>query len=359
AGDPAAAIAAYDDVVARFADAREPALREWGAMALVNKGAAFGEAGDYAAAIAAFDDVVVRFADAQEPALKKQVAMALVNKGVAFGEAGDHAAAIAACDDVVARFADAREPALREGVARALVNKGVAFGDAGDHAAAIAAYDKVVERFADQDDSELKDIVATARVRLGNILLYFKNDIPRAEQLFRLAAAVQPLVAKRNLAWLYLLDERMSDAIELREDLTELPEPGLSLIDAGLQLAQQNFGSATERLAIALERGLNGGSFDFSDDLVRFLRLAKRKGYGEPLIAWFEATGFADRLAPIYVALKAYVRGERALLDANPETRGPARAIFDRLVAPGPVEQGAEARSSQGKRPRGRPRKKS
>jgi tetratricopeptide (TPR) repeat protein len=359
AGDHAAAIAAYDDVVARFAAAREPALRESVALALVSKGVIYEEAGDHAAAIAAFDEVVARFADAREPALRGWVARVLVTKGVAFEEAGDHAAAIAAYDNAVARFADAREPALRAEVARALVNKGFAFGKAGDHAAAIAAYNDVVARFADQDDSELKDIVATARVRLGDILLDVENDIPRAEQLFRLAAAVQPPLAKSNLAWLYLLDDRTSNAIALREDLSGLPEPGLSLIDAGLQLAQQNFGSATERLATALDRGLNDGGFDFSDDLDRFLRLAGRKGYGEPLIAWFEATGFADRLAPIYVALKAYVRGERALLDANPETRGPARTIFDRLIAPGPIEQGAEAKSSQAKRRRGRPRKTS
>jgi tetratricopeptide (TPR) repeat protein len=326
AGDQAAAIAAYDDVIARFADAREPVLREEVAQALFNKGVTFGEAGDQAAAIAAYDDVIARFADAREPALREQVTKALFNKGFAFGKAGDQAAAIAAYDDVIARFADAREPALREQVAKALVNKGVAFGETGDHAAAMAAYDDVVARFADQDDCELKNIVA---------------------------------LSKGNLVWLYLLDDRMSDAIALRENLTELPEPGLCLIDAGLQLAQQNFGSATERLAAALDRGLDGGSFDFSDDLDRFLRLAGRKGYGEQLIAWFEATGFADRLAPIYVALKAYVRGERALLDANPETRGPARTIFDRLVAPGPIEQSAETKSSQAKRRRGRPRKTS
>jgi tetratricopeptide (TPR) repeat protein len=359
AGDHAAAITACDDVVARFADAREPDIRELVAKALFNKGVACGAAGVRAAAIAAYDDVVTRFADSQEPALREQVAQALFDKGVSCGAAGDHAAAIDSFDEVVARFTDSQEPALRKQMAIALVFKGVSCEAAGDHAAAIAAYDDVVARFADQDDSELKDIVATARLRLGNILLDVENDIPRAEQLFRLAAAVRPLVAKGNLAWLYLLDDRTSDAIALREDLTELPEPRLSLIDAGLQLAQQNFGSATERLAAALDRGHHGGGFDFFDDLDRFLRLAGRKGYGEPLIAWFEATGFADRLAPIHVALKAYVRGERALLDANSETRGPARTIFDRLVAPGPIEQGAEAKSGQVKRRRGRPRKTS
>jgi hypothetical protein len=233
-------------------------------------------------------------------------------------------------------------------------------GRNGDHAAATAAYDAVIVRYADQDDaSELKTIVADAEVSLGNLLLDTNGDLLRAEDLFLRASAVMPLVAQSNLVWLYLQADRVGAASELRLQLSELPEPGLSLIDAGLQLAQRNFGLATEHLGIALQQDLNGGGMSFGDDLERLLCLGERKGYGEQLIAWFEETGLADRLAPIHLALKAYVWGEKALLDANPETRGPARIIFERLVARRPSKPDVQAPSTREKRGRGRSRKTS
>ncbi|MGH7864248.1 MAG: tetratricopeptide repeat protein [Candidatus Binataceae bacterium] len=118
-GEPAAAIAAYDEVVRRFGDSAEPALREPVAMALVNKGATQGQRGEPDAAIATYDEVVRRFGDSAEPALREQVAKALVNKGFTQGRSGDPNAAIAAYDEVVRRFGDSAEPALRERVAMA------------------------------------------------------------------------------------------------------------------------------------------------------------------------------------------------------------------------------------------------
>ncbi|MCH8213058.1 MAG: tetratricopeptide repeat protein [Proteobacteria bacterium] len=90
------------------------------ARALVNKGAALGMAEELEGAIVAYDEVVQRFGDAEEPALREQVAMALFNKGVALGNAEKLEDAIAASDEVVRRFGDAEEPALREQVAMAL-----------------------------------------------------------------------------------------------------------------------------------------------------------------------------------------------------------------------------------------------
>jgi hypothetical protein len=102
----------------------QPALREQVARALVNKGITLGTLNRSADAIAAYDDVVARFGDAAEPALREQVAGALVNKGIRLGTLNRSAEAIAVYDDVVARFGDAAEPALREAVdaARAFKN---------------------------------------------------------------------------------------------------------------------------------------------------------------------------------------------------------------------------------------------
>ncbi len=96
------------------------ATPEQTARALVNKGAALGDAEKLDDAIAANDEVVRRFGDAEEPTLRKQVAMAIFNKGVDLGKAKKLEDAIAAYDEVVRRFGDAEEPALREQVALAL-----------------------------------------------------------------------------------------------------------------------------------------------------------------------------------------------------------------------------------------------
>ena len=51
------------------------------------------------------------------------------------------------------------------------------------------------------------------------------------------------------------------------------------------------------------------------------------------MISWFEESGNAERYAPIYGALIAHVRGERFLLDLNPEVRGVAQPLYAKLSA--------------------------
>jgi tetratricopeptide (TPR) repeat protein len=356
-GDRAAEIAAYDEVLARFADAEAPALRERVAKALFNKGFALRQMGDSAAEIAAYDGVLARFADAEAPALREQVAMALFNKGVTFRQMGDSAAAIAAYDGVLARFADAEPPALREQVAMALVNKGFALGHMGDSAAEIACYEKLLELAVEEHPESLDYIVAYASIRVANALLEADHESDRAEALYISAAAIETLWANANLAWLYLWKGRIAEAKALRQSLAELPAQGLSLLDAALELVQDNVGSATGHLAAALQGDLHKGSMDFTDDLDRLLRLAEKRGYGERLVTWFEETNVAERLAPVYAAFRAYVRGERSLLDVNPEVRRPAQIIYDRLDAPRRNKPPIGKREAKGKSGRGRPRK--
>ena len=76
-------------------------------------------------AIAAYDEVVARFGTAAEPSLCERVALALLNKGDVLGYLKRNDEAIAVYDNVVARFGEATEPELRKLVAKALLNKGV------------------------------------------------------------------------------------------------------------------------------------------------------------------------------------------------------------------------------------------
>ena len=67
-------------------------------------------------ALAVYDDVVARYGDAPEPALREQVASALVNKGVTLGALGRSEEELAVYEQVVARYGDATEPILRQAV---------------------------------------------------------------------------------------------------------------------------------------------------------------------------------------------------------------------------------------------------
>ena len=369
-GEREAEIAIYDKIVARFGDAPEAGIKELVATALVNQGITLGEIGERAAEIAIYDDVVARFGGAPEAKTRELVAMALFFKGVRLSEMGESAAAIAICDEVVAHLRDASEAVLREWLARALVLKGGELAQMGESAAAIATFDEVVARFGDASEAGLREQVAwavalkgyalaemgesaasiaifeevvarfpdfslrsRAELHLANLLLDIEGDIFRTEQLYLSAMAEWPLEATENLAWLYLFANRTPEAIGLRDASTELPPKSLNLLNAGIDLASDNFGTASQRLYAALDGDAEGQASGFGAPLERLLRLAHEKGYGDRLIGWFEETGFADRLAPIYVALKAYFRGERLLLDVNPEVRAPAQAIYDRLVA--------------------------
>ncbi|HEY3719668.1 MAG TPA: hypothetical protein VGL41_05950 [Roseiarcus sp.] len=147
----------------------------------------------------------------------------------------------------------------------------------------------------------------------------------------------------------------LAEATASRGELADLPETGLALLDAGIEIASDNFGAATAHLDRALGAGLESEGWNFLDDLLRFFRLAFARGYGEKLIAHFEAAGHAERLAPVYAALVALVRGERHLLNFNPEARGPATKIYQSLVRP--LRRADEGASQPGKTKRGRPRR--
>ena len=99
------------------------AASEQAAKALWNKGLTLGALNRSEEAIAVYDEVLWRFGDASEAALREQVANALVNKGVALGALNRSEEEIAVYDEVLRRFGDASEAAPREQVANAQDNR--------------------------------------------------------------------------------------------------------------------------------------------------------------------------------------------------------------------------------------------
>ncbi len=147
------------DAVGLSAGRMDQSLDDLAANALFNKGVTLGALGRSEDAIAAYDDLLARFGAATELPLREQVGKALVNKGVRLAALGRSEDAIAAYDDLLARFGAATELPLREQVGKALVNKGATLGALGRSEDAIAAYDDLLARFGAATELPLREIV--------------------------------------------------------------------------------------------------------------------------------------------------------------------------------------------------------
>ncbi|UYO46200.1 AAA family ATPase [Rhodopseudomonas palustris] len=384
-------VAIYDEVVNRFGAAAEPELRAAVARALVNKGVALGTLERGEDEVAIYDEVVNRFGAAEEPELRVRVARALVNKGATLGTLGRGEDEVAVYDEVVSRFGAAQEPALRAVVASALCNKGVMLGALGRSEEALAVYQDVLSRLAGDEQADLRWFMAVAlsRVsshqvelgrsdeaaqsarraveldpgnyeawyRLGNILADHTGSSTEAETAYRKAMVIGDpgMFAEANLIWLLIGADRLSEAEPMVAALDKLDPVGRGLLDAARALARDNFGEATEYLQRALSGDQQQLATTFFDDLLRLLRIAAKRGYGDKLIDWFKETGEADRQAPVYAAFVAFVRGERFLLDFSPEVRKPAEKIFRWLNL---RADRSPATPDKPARKRGRPRKR-
>ena len=367
-GDTTAALEAYDAVIARIGDSDDVQLQEATARAMFNKGSALGQGGETTAALEASDAVIARFGDSDDAQLQEATARAMFNKGNALGQGGDTTAALEAYDAVIARIGDSDDVQLQKATAMAMVNKGGTLGQGGDSTAALEAYDVVIARFGDSDDAQLQEHVVDAlivkghllpesaaqlthfekaldlsqrtnfqqsfpenlakvRILVANALIACRTDPHRAEELLLAAKKYQKKLACTSLFWFYLSENRLSDAEENLKKVDRISSQVRALMEAGLALQAENFGEATNILKASLATGQSPEDFDLTDDLERLVRLAIANGFGE----WFDRTNFSDRYAPIYVALKAAVLGEKLLLDVNPETREAAQVIMKRV----------------------------
>ena len=94
------------------------------ARALLNKGLTHDQRDEPEAALATYDDLVARFGASDAPDIQVQVAKALLNKGLTHDQRDEPEAALATYDDLVARFGASDAPDLQVQVARALLLQG-------------------------------------------------------------------------------------------------------------------------------------------------------------------------------------------------------------------------------------------
>ena len=203
-GEFAAAIAAYDELIARFGDSEAHDLQVPVAWALSKKGGTQRQCNELAAAIATYDELIARFGGSDAPDLQVPVAWALSNKGDTQGQLGEFAAAIAACDEAIARFGAIDALDLQDPVAWALSNKGDTQGQLGEFAAAIAAYDELIEHFGDSDAPNLQVRVAWAlsnKAATQGQLGEFTAAIAAYDELIERFGAIDALDLQDPVAW--------------------------------------------------------------------------------------------------------------------------------------------------------------
>lgn len=357
--DKAPVISAYEAIIERFSAATDDLVREAIAGAMVNLAIALDEAGRYDDALVAFDAMVARFGDDPDPALRGEAAQSLINKAISYNRVDDIAQEQANYREVIRRYGEEPAAEFDDPLARAALYLAVDLEEQADWDGAVQLYEHVLSRPA-RDARTVRDetaaIIRVIRVRLVDLLIDTAADANTAEQLLDAIEADNPALSRSNRAWIALLRGDTDRAATLAQDIVGLPVSGVVLLQAAIELARGNFGLAMNHVEMALNAPDSEGRFYFNNDCSRLLRVAVKSGFGERLLHWFEETGLAERLAPLYAAFRALVLGEATLRDVSPEIAEPAMIIFQRLVRGGSIV------ASHDRSPiprRGRPRRSS
>ena len=180
-------------------------------------------------------------------------------------------------------------------------------------------------------------------IELGNLLQDHLGRAADAEFAYRQAIALDPNKGASLTGLAYFLlarADRRQEAEECyQEAIGKFPAPATGLLQAFHALAWDNFGKAAELFGTVLAEGFQKLFSTYREDLLRILRLAAQRGYGDKLLAWFDESGMADRYWPLYAAFDAFLHGEELLGEVNPEVRGAASRIHAWLASTGPVQE--------------------
>lgn len=178
---------------------------------------------------------------------------------------------------------------------------------------------------------------------LGNLLADQLGRLPEAERALRRAVELAPAapVPRANLAYLLISEGRMAEAEEpCRAALGGLPAHGAFLLRAFRRLGEGDLGGALGELGAALATEHAELLTIYRDDLLRCLRFAASRGWGDLILAWVAASPFGDRYRAIWLAYEAHLHGAERLRDANPEIRAGARRLLNELAGVRPAAGG-------------------
>jgi tetratricopeptide (TPR) repeat protein len=328
------AIETFELVDARFGQNTDQGTMDAVATALAVKGIDLLQLGRHDEAIGIFDIIESRFDKNVSDDISWTVANALVVKGITYAMLGQSDIAIKTFESVIQRFYSSIDGMLSKPVLRAYANMADLLSELGRFEESNSVYNEMNARFGDQEWNELDISLSSA---IAKMFVHSFWIVGRREVSVRKLQTIaqnnhDQAIFKTSLFWMFMAMENRDEADRLASELEALTGGAKALFQAGIDLSADNIGASLLHLAEALQLGLEG-EFDFSEDLLWYLRIAVERGYGEKLINWFDESGNADRYAPVYGALVAHIKGEGHLLDLNPEVRSVAKPLFAKLSA--------------------------
>lgn len=161
------ALAALDELAARFAESDDPPLWTRARAAPCVRGLVLSALGRSEEAVASYDQVVRDLGDSGEAPWRCVVATSLFAKGQALGKLGRRDEELSSYDEVVRRCDGQAPPALAWYLGRALHEKGLVLAWLGRLDESIVVADEVGRRFGEVEDPALLDLVASALLWKG------------------------------------------------------------------------------------------------------------------------------------------------------------------------------------------------
>ena len=168
-------LAGCEEMERRFGDSEDPAVQEWVAKALVDKGVALVRLARAQEALSVWDEVERRFSASNSPVVDEQVVWALVNKAIALRELSRYRDMATACDEVMHRCGANPTPALREQAGITLLNKGIAFVGLKRPDDALAAYDEAVRLVRAEETPVFQEMLAAAFIGKASTLVELRR----------------------------------------------------------------------------------------------------------------------------------------------------------------------------------------
>lgn len=135
-------------------------------VAIMNKGATFGQLTEYQKAIETYDDFLRRFSETENENIQEQIGNALLNKGLVQVRLNEQQKAIETYDNFLEKFSDTQNIKMQEQSAMALLSKGFAQGQLVQNQKAIETYEELVRRFGNSQNQKIKESIAQALLNL-------------------------------------------------------------------------------------------------------------------------------------------------------------------------------------------------
>jgi tetratricopeptide (TPR) repeat protein len=291
---------------------------------VLNKGITLGRLNRPEEAITTYDEMIARFADATDPELREKVAKALLYKGITLGQLNRPEEAITTCEQMIARFADATEPELREQVADALLYRGILFEKLNKYPEAEHSLRKAIEFAPDstEPDGKLIDLLLKMPERHDEALQTAEEIIGKKPDNPELLNSVAWTFYQHNKLFMLSQAERWATkAVSLMPNNVRAHHTLACILSA--------LGKGTEALEPARRyiQDISVVEETIEDAIELFVELAA-SGYSKEALGILVNSEAEKHLEPLVVGLRLYV-GED--VKTAPEIREVAKDVMNRI----------------------------